>query len=264
MKTVTSFIILVFSLASFACELNRPILSLSGPITMVLEELNLLDSKQVLGVSRFHPVRENLQVKKVEGGIFLSKKVIKQYPSGTLIIYDTSRELQKTLEKWENLKLMEINSRSLDPFEVFDQSIHQVSGLTVNCEKKINKLVAKVKSIKDSLGKRKLSIKGVFFLGEIGSKLPSMVISNDGFVKWLVQKMELKSYPSNFHYVSWSSKVLNKLENYIYWGLVDSKSDELNVKKISKLKYNLSYRGIFIPGIRQIYFLEKFSQLSFH
>ena len=231
---------------------------------MVLEELSLLESKQVLGISRFHPVREKLQVKKVEGGIFLSKKAIQLYPAGTLIIYDTSRELQKTLEKWENFKLMEVNSRSLDPFEVFEQSIHQISGLTVKCEEKINKLVAKVKSIKDLLGKKKLSFRGVFFLGKIGSKLPSMVISNDGFVKWLVQKMELKSYPSDFHYVSWSSKVLNKLENYLYWGLVDSKNEELEVKKLSQFKYNLSYRGIFIPGIRQIYFLEKFSQLSFH
>ena len=110
---------------------------------MILEEMNLLESKQLLGISKFHPVRGNSSVIKLEGGIFLSKKIIKTFPAGTLVIYDKSRELEKTLKKWEILKLMEVNSRSLDPFEVFEQSIHQISGLTKNCEKKINKLVLK-------------------------------------------------------------------------------------------------------------------------
>lgn len=258
MKAAFSLFLIFNSLCSFACELNRPIISLSGPLTMMLEEMNLLGDKNLVGISNFHPVK-TYDGQIFSGGLFLSKSVLNKN-SEAFIFYDRSREFLKLLKSSKHKFYKAVETRELTPFEVVADLLLSIDQFTSKCESAITKLELKMEKLQQKLSK----IKGrnaVFFLGEIKSKLPELVIANDGFVTFLKQNKNYKTYPSTLSYVPWSKKSLSKLKDLVLVGIHEGKMFQLT--KASSNRYNIQFRGILTPGIRQIYFLEKFYQLEF-
>jgi hypothetical protein len=261
MKTVFSLLILIFSYQAYSCELSEKIVSLSGPITMVLEELDLLGDKNLLAVSKFHPIKNITNAKVLAGGLFLSKKTLKKYQH-TKIFFDKSRELKILLSKDHKGLLVEVDTRDQSPFEAFNLSLVKTMNSLKNCHKKVEALEKKILKIKKYLSIKHDFHKSVFYLGSIGTKFPDMVISNDGFILSLKNNINFKTYPSELAYSTWSKKIMKSLSGFKHFGVVESKEDNLRVIKVSGDKYNLSMRGILTPGIRQIYFLDQFQSLQ--
>ena len=107
MKLAFSLLLLFYTGSSMSCSLNRPLISLSGPITMLLEELGLLTDKNLKGISLFHPVN-NFNGKKYGGGIFLGEKFFQEI-GNSIIFYDQSRELNKLFSKKTTMSCLKIN-----------------------------------------------------------------------------------------------------------------------------------------------------------
>ena len=134
----------------------------------------------------------------------------------------------------------------------------------MRCKERLKNYKRKISKLENSdIFKTKISMKAIFFLGEVvGEKLPEQVIVNDGIVSFLRER-GLKTYKSKLDYVGWSSKLLKKdYKNYTYIGLKDSKADIIKVERLGEKFINLSFRGIFIPGISQIRFLSQFLRNS--
>lgn len=254
MKTVISFFFLIYSSSLISCELKQNIVSLSGPMTMMLEETKLLEKPQVLAISKFHPVKNSTK-KRLAGGVFLAKKTMEEYRNA-IIFYDKSKNLSNSLGKVipaENL--IEINSREKDPFDVSIENLGILNRYVTNCSE-LNNLLVRLKKEKKQLSKLSFKKKAVFFLGTVKKKLPQQVIANDGVVLFLKKHNGLKSYPSTLAYVPWSQKILKKLDGYSYIGMEDGSNDLLQRKDINHKRSDWKMRGIFIPGIRQVYLLK--------
>ena len=260
MKMVISFLFILIMSQASACELSEKVVSLSGPVTMVLEELDLLEDKNLLAISKFHPVRGISDEKILAGGLFLSRKTLKKYQHSK-IIFDKSRELRMLLSKDHKGQLVEVDTRDQDPFEAFNLSLVKLMNSFKNCHKEVEALNKKVSTINKYHKLKADFFKSIFYLGEIGDKFPDIAISNDGFVLFLKNHSEFKTYPSELSYSTWSKKIMKSLVSFNHFGLMDSKSDKLIIKKEGDRKYNLSMRGILIPGIRQIYFLDQLQTL---
>lgn len=257
MKAVISLFFVLISIELHACELKKDIVSLSGPLTMVLEEMDLLKDKRLLGISKFHPIKKsqsfNGQI--LLGGVFLSKKILKKYQDKT-IIFDESKELRDQLKKAKISKVIEIQTRDQDPFVVTEKMLDKVSQLSKNCEQKINKVKAFLTLSKSKIQVPKNMEKAIFYLGEIKSKKPPLVFGNDGFVMYLKKHGLVKSYPTELSYIPWSQKVVKGLVGYNHFGIMDGKKESLEIQKVSADSFNLKYRGVLIPGIRQVRFLS--------
>jgi len=262
MKTVTSFLILLFSFTSGACEISKPIVSLSGPITMLLDELNLLNDKNVLGISKFHPVKPGYKGKIYSGGIFLSNKTLKSFRNSK-IYFDKSRGFKQILKKAKISNYQEFDSRDQNPFEVLNMTIIKTQDILKNCFTEIEKLEKKSDKIQKELKLNSELSKSIFFLGSLGHKLPKLVIANDGFVLSLREFDNFKTYPSDISYVPWSQKVLKGLKSYMHIGIDEGSSEVTTINKLSTLKYNISMRGALTPGMRQIYLLQSLQGLKF-
>jgi hypothetical protein len=257
---VIKFLLLfAVSFKSFSCEINpkNNIYSLSSPVTFLLEELGLLDSKKILAISVFHPVL-NYSGKKLAGGVFLTEKSFKD-SIDSIIFFDESKDLKRNLSKLKESTKLEVISRDLGAFEAYELSKKKLIPYLRNCSSMITLLDKRVLKIKETLIDLKLK-PIVFYLGHFSKSLkkPNLIIVNDGFVKTLISLSKLKTYPSNLGYVNWSSKIMNKLEDsYIHVGVDDSKNNEMSFSKLSANTINTSFRGALSPGIRQILFLEK-------
>jgi hypothetical protein len=244
--------------------LNKKIISFSGPLTTFLEELKLLDDKNLVGISKLTPLITKTKVSRFAGGIFISKKMLKNY-NETLFFYDKSIDLTKTFKRSAVKSYIELDTRDIDPFEVLDYILKKISPHLSNCGKEIQKFKANISKIDRNLKANFTKKKIVFFLGSItrAKKLPELVISNDGFVKYLRVNKLIDTYKSEFAYVSWSQKELNKLKKTHYLiGVNDSENKTTQVQTISKRYLNILLRGALVPGIRQVYLLKKISELN--
>lgn len=266
MKVISTLFILFFINHSFACSLNRPVYSLSGPITMLLEEMNLLEDKNLRAISVFHPV-EKFSGEKLGGGIFLTQKAFNSKDKG-VVFYDTSEELKRTLSKIEHIHKIEVKTRSLTAFESSMESIQKLSPHLKNCvdklastKKKIQELQAKLISESISSDFKKL----IVFLGKIKpktKKLPQTIMVKDSITLSLLNTNKIETYDSPLHYVSWSSKLMNsEYKEYKRVGIYDCESNIIEQKKIDNYHYNLCYRGVLIPGIRQLKFVSELALL---
>jgi hypothetical protein len=261
------FFLIFISFISFrvsSCELSKEIVSFSGPITTLLEEFNLLDDKKLMGISQLTPLLSKSQVRRFSGGIFISKKMLKDY-SGSLFFYDKSIDLTKTFKRSSVKSYLEIDTRDLTPFQAVDYLLNELTPYLVKCESKITKFKSKLVKIDKALKTKLKKNKIVFFLGTIdkNKKLPELVISNDGFVKYLRKFKLIETYKSEFAYVNWSQKELNKLKGeYHLIGISDSVTDKLVMQKISSKYINLYFNGALIPGVRQVYLLKEFLSLG--
>lgn len=261
MKVGTSFLLFLtffFSSNLLACSLEKKMISFSAPITAILEELSLLQDKNLMAISSFHTIDKPNQVKQIPGGIFLSRKKLKTM-SDSLIFFDKSLELKKQFAA-EDLKSIEIDTRGLDPFEAHQRALKSISTLLIGCKKKVASLNAKIEQIKRSLKLGKYNAKIIFFLGGISKqgKLPTLVIASDGPILFL-KNQGLSTYESSLAYVSWSSKQMKNYKGFKLIGLVDEHVDGLKIHKISKFKQNIIFRGLLSPGLRQIFFLNEFA-----
>lgn len=256
MKLLLSLVLFFFQGISFSCEIKeKKLLFLSSPISLLAEELGILKSPKILGVSSYHPLKE-YDGPKVLGGIYLSSKNRNQF-KGSVIFYDESFELEKSLKKFEVEKLIALKSKGRDPFIVLTESLDLLLPYLEGCDEKIKKIKEFSNLVNDklkSLNERKL----LFFLGALEQNLfPPLLINNDLFVKALKDQGKLKTYGGEIAYIHFSEKELRKFHRYLFVGLSESQSDVILVERLGKGKINLSYRGIFSPGIRQITFLHE-------
>lgn len=261
MKTAFSLYLLFFSVQVFACNLSKRTVSLSGPISLIFEELDLIKDKKLLAISTFHPIKSKFQGKVLAGGLFLPRKTLKNY-SNDLIFYDKSKEYKSMLKKSGVKEAVEVDTRDMDPFEAFNVSLNKILPYLKHCEIAVDQLKEKIQKIERKIVIKSFLYKSIFFLGTIKNKLPDTVISNDGFVRWLKKDPLFMTYPSPLSYALWSKRIISKLGTYNYFGVTDGKTEKLKMIEVSKGRYNLSMRGVLIPGIRQIYFLQHFQKIK--
>lgn len=241
----------------FACDFSKEIgevYSLSGVSTQMIQELGLLKSPKLKGVSIFHPVsKKEFTGKFLAGGQFISFSEMDSWKNA-LVFFDESRELKNILAKKSNLKSIEVKTRSKLPLEVVRsfkvENENKFSGCDFSAVEE--KLSIKLNELKKIIPKDKTVI---VFLGKIQkNKFPELVMSNDGIVKYLVSEKVIKSYPSDLAYPNWSTRIMKSLDkDTIKIGLIDSGND-LNPKfeKVSEGVYNLTYPGGMIPGFGQV------------
>lgn len=261
-----------FSLALFfitfegalACKLvpSKTYVSFSAPITHLLEELKLLEDKSLEAISNYHSV-QNSKVKKLHGGIFLAPKKLMQMKD-SIVFYDESRELSRTLKHSDVKGAVEVVTRELDPFMAFNASVQKLSPSLIGCNKELSELKDKVDLIKKEALKKNLPKKTfIFYLGKISKsgKKPKLLIANDGIVKFMKEKLSMLSYPSNLAYVPPSSRILSGLSKPISIGLYESR-EKLEITEVSTDSYNIGFPNSLKPGITQVYFLEALLELK--
>ncbi|MFP5386300.1 MAG: hypothetical protein ACLGHN_09500 [Bacteriovoracia bacterium] len=257
-------LVLIFSVAHAKCEFKKDtksVVSLSGPITVVLKELGLLKHKKLKGISIFNPVSQNdFEGKIYPGGVFLSQSSLQELKEN-VVFFDESREMDRNFKSLGNITAREIKTRNLLPLEVLDLSLHSLQDLLSGCEKKISEMKDKAVSFqKEILKKFPHSYSVIFYLGELrGKRFPEMIMANDGVVKLLRQKSKLTTYPSELAYVNWSSKMMKELpDSTLHIGLKDSGMDMVKKIKRSSKRMTFIYPGVLVPGYSQ---LEAFHHL---
>lgn len=261
MRIVFFLCALSYSFGINGCELSREVVSLSGPITMLFEELDLLKDKKLIAISKFHPVLSPGDVTVVAGGTFLAKKMLRQF-TNRVIYFDKSQELSLIFKKSKIKRSIEIDTRGLDPFETVDNNLRAIGPVIKNCSKKIKLLKANIQKIQKELQLPVILHHAIFYLGSIADKAPNLIIGRDGFVLSLLKVSHFKTYPTELAYVPWSQKVLLGLYDYTHVGIKNVYSNEFIVKKVKNKFYNISFRGVLIPGIRQVYFLKSLTSFK--
>lgn len=261
MKVLILFISLISIHNIAACELKNDIVSLSNPMTTLLEELNLLHSGKVKAISSFHKTKNPFKADILTGGIFLSKAKLKKL-GRSVIFFDASKEFEDSLKSSDVKSYVKIKTIGEDPFTVTQKLISKIVPYLKDCEDEVKSLNKKLFTIKAQLIKRLKgsSRKVVFFLGHCKKKLPELVIVEDGFVKFLKDEKLIKTYPSKLSYVTWSKKILNELKGYQYY-CVDTEASKYQFKVNKKDHISISFGDAFNPGLSQVYFLEKLASL---
>ncbi len=259
-RLILIFLIFIVNKNAIGCSLNQNTVSLSGPVTMLLEELDLLEDEKLKAISKFHLLRKDFHKEVLAGGIFLSKRTLKRFEDH-LVIYDQSRDLSRELRNHKKLKFLEIKTVGQDPFETINYLLEKVSFILNSCDKRIASLKEKLEKVKNRMKIQPGTY--LFFLGKIGHKYPDLLITNDGFVKTLRLLNGFKTYPSELGYTPWSKKMRSRIDQPIEIGLIETKAETPQVKALKSRKMNIRFRGIMIPGIRQIELLKYLSSEEF-
>ncbi len=254
MKVISLFFLLLSFGHCCSLESEREFLSLSGPITMIMQDLDLLNDPALKAISSFHQV--NSTASKIDGGIFLSKKYLRKYKN-PIIFFDESAQLEKTIADLK-LKAHKIVTKGGDPFTIYAKSLETLVPYLDGCKDKITKLNALTAELRKNIfAGSKMKRRVIFYLGELTeSKRPELVISNDLFVKKWKELKLIDSYPSLLAYATWSQKILKELGDYIEIGLAEK--PQIEVKKISERKFNIYFPGVLTPGLSQIKFMHYF------
>lgn len=238
-----------------ACSLEKKIVSLSGPITMLLEELGLLEDRKLAAISNFHPIQSKTSAEVLKGGLFLSFRKLRNYKGHTFFV-DKSVEFEKLLRKSDIKESIVVDSRGMGAVKATELSLKKISPQLKGCEKKIVKIQMRLLSLKEKLKQTSLN-NLIFYLGSLKIKKPDYIMARDGFVLDLINYSHLETFQSKLHYVLWSQKELRNYSDYIEVGVVqEMKQKSLVMREYSKFKYDLSYPGVLIPGMSQVKFLE--------
>jgi len=247
---------------------SRKIYSLSGPVTVALKDMNLLQAPELAGISVFHPVKkEHFKGELISGGTQLSPRLLFKMKDA-IVFYDQSLELKKIFKNLD-LKTIEIISRNLSPLEVNKLVIQKLEKYLVGCEsKKVSFLKSGNEIAGEILSLVPINFHAVFFLGALKkNKFPDHVMVNDGVVKWLLENKKMTSYPSPLAYIPWSMKLLNNLpKKTLYMGVEDtSKKFSYQVEKLDHRRLNLYFPGALVPGKAQLEaWLYLFKKLKEH
>jgi hypothetical protein len=220
---------------------------------MALKELNLLGSPKLKGISIFHPItKKEFSGEFLPGGVFLARGKL-QTMKGSVVFFDESQELKRTLNQNPGIQAVEVKTRNLTPPEVITVVQEKLKPYLVDChsENLALSLQLKLKKLRSLIPPQ---LGALFFLGAIrGEKYPAMMMVNDGVVKWLVQQKLISSYPSELAYVSWSAKIMNSLPaHYKKIALSDSGQGMRSSMDHTPLGVNLTYPGALIPGVGQV------------
>ena len=78
-----------------ACSLKKPIVSLSGPVTIYIEALGLLSDPKLRAISKFHPIKHKTSAEVLGGGVFLAQKKIKEFSSYLFELYKSSSPINE-------------------------------------------------------------------------------------------------------------------------------------------------------------------------
>ena len=241
---------------------NREYVSLSAPVTHLLEEFGLLNDSSLKAVSIFHTSQET-GAKKLAGGIFLSPKVLEKHRQA-VVFYDESRELGRSLAQNKIKRAVEVKTRGMDPFEANRSALEALTPYLKACGKKIEKLMNELETLKKELKQSKYGKRAVlFYLGKLkkNQRPPELIISNDGFVKFLKEN-GLKTYPGELPYLSWSQRILKGLERPVFVGVEEARGD-FSIVKVKENAYNLSAQGALSPGLKQARFLSRLAKTDF-
>ena len=269
MKLVISFLFfLSASTHVFACRLKTPTVNLSGAMSLTMRTLGLMNDPNLKAVSRYFVNEEeakSFEVDLLMGGIFLSPKTIEKYKDHFFII-DKSQELEKQMAS-KKVGGQVVRTRGLTPIEVIHRTLNLVREISIGCE-------SNIQAVKTDLNYRIKKLKKidwshqqiVFFLGNLKNKLPLKVMVNDGFVKYLVDNFQLRTYPTTAAYSGWSQKKLNELKksNAYMIGMIPldkSRSSRISFTEIKKNQWNAEGRFILIPGFGQLAFLEELAKI---
>ncbi|MBY0517370.1 MAG: hypothetical protein K2P81_10700 [Bacteriovoracaceae bacterium] len=265
MMKVFSLLILISSFTAYAkCQLNEEIISLSAPVTGVLQEMDLLQDKNLKGISVFHPVLKNdYKGERLGGGVFLAQKVLKGFSHKTLF-YDESGEVTRRLKNASLKKIIEVKTRSLDPFEVTTNVLQILENYTRDCATEILRVKLWVASEKEELLKLKTFRHPLyFFLGRIkNQKLPELMMVNDGPVLFWKRHRKIKTFESNLAYVRWGEKWRKSLTSKdVMVGIVEAKAGEkFHLEKGEARFWNVVDVGALTPGPAQIHFMHRFAE----
>ena len=245
------FLLLSASVVSAACGFtpgHKSVYSLSGPVTVILEELGLLASPLVKGISIFYPAPESFKGEIIPGGVFISPGKLSSMKN-SIVFHDGSQELRK-LFRSQNIEALEFASRNQTPREVTESAIAFLNKHLAGCD--MGKILTRLDNLEKAIEKRmKNPMDVIFFLGKItNSKLPELVIANDGLVMWLRKMKLISTYPSDLAYVNWSGAIMNNLKKgTLFIGISEGKVPSVEG---SRERFNLTYPGGLIPGIRQL------------
>ncbi len=259
MKIFLSFLFLLVTMNARATCQFRPeikkVISLSGPMTVLLQEMGLIEQHVVKGISVFSPVSaKTYKGKLYPGGVFLAPSTLEEFSFG-LVFFDESRDLKKILKSNKNINAVEIKTRHLLPMDVVDHSMVILKSYVSGCDIEL-KLVKKraIGIQRDLLQRVPDGMNVIFFLGEIrGSRLPELVVVNDGIVKLLLQEKKINTYPSELSYINWSPKIMSSMPSKtLLIGLVDSGMKGVKKVETSSNKTNLFYPGSLVPGLTQL------------
>lgn len=251
MKKVFSFFTILWCSSIWACELKQDTVSLSAPVTGVIEFLGLLESPRLKAISLFHPVQAS-KLEKLSGGLFLSQKTIERFKTH-VIYFDESRELKERLAV-AGLKV-EVRTRSLTPFAATRRALSLLAPNLYGCEKKSALLEDWLKSEETWQKAQPALGKIYFFLGAISSeRWPEYLMVRDGFVLSLLEWKKLTTFESELAYVRWGEKWKKSLGSERLVGLMEA--EKSRVEKISEVKSNFYFPGALTPGIHQIRFMR--------
>lgn len=246
--------VFLITLYSFSCELKKEIVSLSYPVTTMLDQLGLIGSKKLKAISSIHQTKNNFTGEKLSGGIFLAKNSIKNYKD-KIIFYDSSIDLKNMFQRVSGVTSIEVKTRDLDPFQAYEEILNFISPVLSNCEDKVKEIDLKRQVILNKYQNLKVKQQIIFFMGKCdGDKFPETIIANDGFVKFLKKLNVLETYPTETSYVIWSKKMLKNLANFKKF-CINTNEDEFSLKQ-NKQIYNINFRQAFNPGLSQIFFLD--------
>jgi hypothetical protein len=240
---------------ALGCEFSpkvKKIYSFSGPVTLALKELGLLNKPQLKGISLFHPIHsQDFSGQRFAGGVFLSPSSLAELNEG-IVLFDESRELRRIFQHYPGIQSHEVSTRTLTPLEVEKAVQKLLQPWLMNCSN------AQIEKTQLELVKLKSLIPAdqtfIFFLGEIkGDRLPEMLMVNDGVVKWMLSEKLIRSYPSELAYVSWSAKNLQSMSQKVFRiGITDSAGTMKKSFKQNGKNINLTFPGALVPGKGQL------------
>ena len=263
---VFSLIILFISFNAIACNLDKKFdyISLSGPVTFLLQELKLLNDKSLKGISVFSPVdKKDFRNKIYGGGLFLSEKEKKDFDK-KIVFFDQGLELKKYLKSSNSFKNIAIETRDLGALKATSYLLDTLSPYLENCSLKVKKVNKRLNAVKEKISQYK-KVKNktfIFYLGEVKNKrFPNLVMANDGIVKTLKDSRIIQTYPSDLSYVSWSQKVVSSLKNTVHIGVSENK--EFQRINLSDDIINIKSPGALTPGLSQVYLIDKLLGISF-
>jgi hypothetical protein len=260
MRVISLILFFISIQNTWACSLKGPnqYISLSGPVTFVIDHLGLQKDKRLNGISIFNPVdKKKYKAKIYGGGIFLSEKSMGDF-NQKVVFYDESRELEKHLKLAKAKKLIQIQTRDKDSFLVAQEVIKLLSPYLSKCKKKITKLNKRIDQTRKLLVSSKSPRTVLFYLGQVNArKKPNLLMVNDGVVKSLLKSKMIKTYPTDLAYVTWSEKQMAKLENPLHIGLLEGDNSKLKVEKMDSSLVNIRYQGVLTPGLSQVFFMQE-------
>jgi len=262
MKKVISLLLLLSSSSAIACQLKQETISLSGSVTSLLYELELLDDSRLKGISVFHPIeKKDFKGRRYPGGVMIAQKTLKEF-RGKTIFFDESSELHQRLRQARLDKLVEVKTRGLDPFEATENTIRRIEPHLSNCPTEILRVRLWAANEKQYLlSRKKLQHPIFFFLGEIkGEKLPELMMVHDGPVLFWSRNDRIHTFTSDLAYVRWGEKWRKSLTGKeAFVGLAELKAGEkFRLEKGPKRYWNVRDVGVLTPGPWQIRFMRKF------